>query len=101
MRRTTLEHSDLPYDWPALRLKVLRRDGHRCRSCGNKRDRSSLDATPTRLGDYRLHAVVTLCPACRSLIEKLRNDERIAAVFFLRGTTGTRCYVATSYPSMS
>ncbi len=79
-----MECRDLPCDWPALRLEVLRRDGHRCRSCGNKRDRQSLEATPVRPGDYRLQALVTLCPACRRLIDQLRHNERIAAVFFFR-----------------
>ena len=96
-----MEYTDLPYDWPALRLEVLRRDGHRCRSCGNKRDRSSLDATPIRPGDYRLRAVVTLCPACRSLIEQLRRNEKIEAVFFFKRWNGTRYYVAVSYPAFS
>jgi hypothetical protein len=101
MKRIVLAYRDLPYDWPALRLEVPRRDRHRCRSCGNKRDRSSLDATPIRPGDYRLHAVVTLCPACRSLIERLIRNETVTAVFFFRRRTGTRYYAAMSYPAFS
>jgi hypothetical protein len=31
-----------------------------------------------------LHAVVTLCPACRSLIERLRRNETVTAVVALR-----------------
>ena len=101
MTRIVLAGRDLPCNWPVLRLEVLRRDGHRCRSCGKKSDRESLEATPVRPGDYRVHAVVTLCPACRSLIDQLRDNERITAVFFFRTRTGTRYYVATRHPAFS
>jgi 5-methylcytosine-specific restriction endonuclease McrA len=96
-----LEYRDLPSDWPALRLEVLRRDGYRCRSCGKKGDRSSVEAIPVRPGDFRLHAVMTLCPACRSMIDQLRDNEKIAAVFFFRKRKGTKYYVATSHPAFS
>ena len=101
MRRIVLAGRDLPCNWPVLRLEVLRRDGHRCRSCGKKSDRESLEATPVRPGDYRMHALVTLCPACRSLIDQLRDNERVIAVFFFRTRTGTRYYVATRQPAFS
>jgi hypothetical protein len=96
-----LEYRDLPSDWPELRLEVLRRDGYRCRSCGKKGDRSSLEATPVRPGDFRLRAVMTLCPACSSMIDQLRENKKIAAVFFFRKRKGTRYYVATSHPVFS
>ena len=92
---------DLPWNWPTLRLDVLRRDGHRCRSCGKKSKRESLEATAVRPGDYRMHALVTLCPACKSLIDQLRGNERVIAVFFFRTRTGTRYYVATRQPAFS
>jgi hypothetical protein len=44
---------------------------------------------------------MTLCPACRSLIDQLRDNEKIAAVFFFRKRKGTRYYVATNYPLFS
>ena len=50
MRRIVLAGRDLPCNWPVLRLEVLRRDGHRCRSCGKKSDRESLEATPSATG---------------------------------------------------
>jgi 5-methylcytosine-specific restriction endonuclease McrA len=96
-----LESRDFPSDWPELRLEVLRRDGYRCRSCGKKGGRSSVEAIPVRPGDFRLQAVVTLCPACRSMIDQLRDNEKIAAVFFYRKRTGTKYYVATSHPAFS
>jgi hypothetical protein len=91
-----LESRDLPSDWPALRLEVLRRDGYRCRSCGKKGDRSSVEATPVRPGDFRFRAVITLCEACSSMIDQLRDNESIAAVFFFRKRRGTKFYVATT-----
>jgi hypothetical protein len=45
--------------------------------------------------------VVTLCPACRSLIDQLRDNERVIAVFFFRTRTRTRYYVATRHPAIS
>lgn len=29
-----LDYSDYPANWPAIRLTILERDGHRCKFCG-------------------------------------------------------------------
>lgn len=82
--------------WDASRLKALRRDGYCCRSCGKKARQIPLEAVPLRPGDHRLHAVVTLCAGCRSLIELLRQNKNVTAIFFYRRRAGIKRYVMLS-----
>lgn len=98
---TCFERRDHPCDWPELRREVLRRDRHRCRSCGKRGDGETLEALPVRPGDYRFKAVVTLCASCVILFDQLRRNERITALFILRRRGGTRYYAAISDPVSS
>jgi hypothetical protein len=51
--------------WPRVRMKVLHRDGYRCRSCARPGDEITLQVCVVRLRIGRLVAL-TLCASCQS-----------------------------------
>jgi len=60
--------------WPAVRAKVLKRDGHRCRQCG-KAGRLEVDhVRPLKEGGARFDManLQTLCRGCH--IQKTRTE---------------------------
>jgi uncharacterized protein with PIN domain len=82
--------------WATSLLKAFFRDEPSCRGCGGKASQVSLKAVPLPRVKHRLHAVVTLCPNCESLIERLRQSKNVAAVFFYRREAVAKLYLMLS-----
>ena len=57
-----------------------------CRGCGRKRHETSL---PT---------IVGLCTSCQSLVDRLRQNDEIRAVFLFRRGKQTKFYAALRGP---
>ena len=64
--------------WAALRRRVFRRDGYRCRACGRPGRLECDHVVPLRQGGPLLHVdnLQTLCRSCH--IEKTRSENRRA-----------------------
>ena len=57
-------HPPAPRSPARVRMKVLRRDGYRCRGCARPGDEITLQVCLVRLHSERLWAL-TLCPSCQ------------------------------------
>ncbi|MGW0929544.1 HNH endonuclease [Streptomyces sp. NPDC002644] len=65
--------SRLPSNWPALRARVIKRDGGVCQSCGNP----GTDVDHVRRGDdHRLENLQLLCGWCHK--RKTAEESRAA-----------------------
>jgi 5-methylcytosine-specific restriction endonuclease McrA len=68
-----------------VRMKVLRRDGYRCRGCARPGDEITLQVCLVRLHSERLWAL-TLCPSCqRRATEVEAGLITVAEGHYLRG----------------
>ncbi len=88
------ENQDTSHACPWLRMRVLRRDRYRCRACDKKGDEITLRVCPIRPLGSHVEASVTLCASCQSLLEILRLNERLNAVFVFRRGKKTKYYAA-------
>jgi hypothetical protein len=79
-------------DFPWLRMQVLRRDHYRCRACDKKGDEITLHVYPIRPLGSQVETMVTLCASCQSLMETLKLNDRLNAVFIFRRGRKTNYY---------
>jgi hypothetical protein len=79
--------------FPKRRYLFRRVDRH-CRGCGGRRDEGALQVHPDLQADKRPGLMATLCADCHHLVDQLRHDDRITAVFIFTQRNKTRCYAA-------
>jgi hypothetical protein len=79
-------------NFPWLRMHVLRRDHYRCRACDKKGDEITLHVYPIRPLGSQVETMVTLCASCQSLMETLKLNDRLNAVFIFRRGRKTKYY---------
>ena len=72
----------------------FRRVDRQCRGCGGRRDEAPLDAHPDRQTDKPIGLMATLCADCHRLVDQLRHDDRIIAVFIFTQRNKTKYYAA-------
>ena len=58
---------DSPLSWSGQRMKVVRRDRYRCRSCDRRGDEVTLEIHQICPGASDITGMLTLCPNCREL----------------------------------
>lgn len=92
MNFSPAENRNARHDCHWLRMRVLRRDRYRCRACDRKGDEITLCVYPIRPLRSHVETMVTLCAGCQSLLENLRLDGRLNAVFVSRRGKSTRFY---------
>jgi len=70
-----------------------RHPGHRCKGCGRK---DLLGIAEQTMQNVRQLRVITgdLCAGCQRLVDRLRQDDRIAAVFIFSRGKETKYYAA-------
>jgi hypothetical protein len=86
------ENRNARHDFHWLRMRALRRDRYRCRACDKKGDEITLCVYPIRSLRSHAETMVTLCAGCQSLLENLRLNGRLNAVFVFRRGRNTRFY---------
>jgi hypothetical protein len=86
------ENHNARHDFHWLRMRVLRRDRYRCRACDRKGDEITLCVYPIRSLRSHSETMVTLCAGCQRLLENLRLNARLNAVFVFRRGRNTRFY---------
>jgi hypothetical protein len=65
-----------------------------CRGCGGRRDGAPSDARPDRQTGKHMGLMATLCADCHGLVDRLRHDDRITAVFIFTQRNKTKYYAA-------
>jgi hypothetical protein len=86
------ENRHARHDFHWLRMRVLRRDRYRCRACDRQGDEITLCVYPIRSLRSHAETMVTLCAGCQRLLENLRLNGRLNAVFVFRRGRNTRFY---------
>jgi len=76
-----------------------RRGLQRCRGCGYWHAPTSLDENPVRAFAGRPTPRAPLCATCRTLVDQLRQNESIAAVFIFNRANQTKYYAAVRAPA--
>jgi hypothetical protein len=72
----------------------FRRVDRHCRGCGGRREAAPSGAHPDRQTGKRMGLMATLCADCHRLVEQLRHDGRITAVFIFTQRNKTKYYAA-------
>jgi hypothetical protein len=72
----------------------FRRVDRHCRGCGGRRDEAPLEVHPDRQTDKRMGLMATLCAECHRLVDRLRQDDRVTAVFIFTRRNKTKYYAA-------
>jgi hypothetical protein len=68
---------------------------YRCRGCGGRGEQAPLKADALLPGGHPKTAMLVLCARCRNVVEQLRKDGRITAVFICNLGRKTRYFAAS------
>jgi hypothetical protein len=68
---------------------------YRCRGCGGRGDQAPLKEV-LRPGGHPMTTMPALCTRCRNVVEQLRKDGKITAVFICNLGRKTRYFAASS-----
>jgi hypothetical protein len=83
--------------WSQLSIRRRHSSRYRCRGCGEKGEQDLLSADAIPQSGHPMAAM--LCASCRRVVEQLREDGRITAVFICNLGRKTRYFALSRNPA--